>query len=81
VQRLEGEVDARDTPIGRVPAPGTLDVSGLDLDPRQLDLLLTVDCDVWREEAALIPPDYHKFGDRLPRALWEEHAALLERLG
>jgi len=81
VERLEGEAAASDTPIGRVPAPGALDVSGLDLTQAQLDLLLTVDPVVWREEAALIPPDYERFGDRLPEALWAEHSALVERLG
>jgi len=80
VQRLEGEASARDTPIGRVPARGALDVEGLGLAPAQLDLLLSVDPDVWREEAALIAPDYHRFGDRLPPALWEEYRALVDRL-
>ena len=81
VERLEGEAAASDTPIGRVPAPGALDVSGLNLTQAQIDLLLTVDPVVWREEAALIPPDYERFGDRLPGALWDEHRALVERLG
>ncbi len=81
VERLDGEASAVDTPIGRVPAPGALDVSGLGLTDAQLDLLLTVDPVVWRQEAALISPDYELFGDRLPEGLWEEHRALLERLG
>ena len=81
VERLDGEAAAVETPIGRVPAPGALDVSELGLTDAQLDLLLTVDPVVWREEAALIPPDYEQFGERLPAALWDEHRALLERLG
>jgi len=80
VDRLEGHAEATDTPIGRLPAPGSLDVSGLHLSDEQLRLLLTVDPEVWREEAALIPPAYEKFGDRLPKDLWAEYEALLERL-
>jgi len=80
VERLEGEADAVDTPIGRLPAPGALDVSGMSVTAKQMDLLLTVDPEVWREEAALIGPDYEKFGARLPAALWEELAALQDRL-
>jgi phosphoenolpyruvate carboxykinase (GTP) len=80
VERLEGRADATDTPIGRVPTPGSLDTSGLGLSDDQLRLLLTVDPDVWREEAALIPSAYEKFGDRLPKDLWGEYQALLERL-
>ena len=80
VERLEGKADAVDSPIGRLPTPESLDTSGLDLTDEQLELLLSVDPEVWIEEAALIPADYNKFGDRLPAALWAEHAALLERL-
>ena len=80
VERLEGKADAVDSPIGRLPTPESLDTSGLDLTDEQLELLLSVDPEVWIEEAALIPADYNKFGDRLPQALWAEHAALLERL-
>jgi phosphoenolpyruvate carboxykinase (GTP) len=81
VERLEGEADAEATAIGYVPTRASLDVSGLDLGEEALDLLLDVDHDVWAEEAALIPAHYEAFGDRLPAALWEEHAALMQRLG
>ena len=80
VERLEGKAGAVDTPIGRTPDRASLDVSGLSLTDEQLDLLLTVDPEVWKEEAALVAPDYAKFGDRLPETLWEQHRALLERL-
>ncbi len=80
VQRLEGEVDAETTAIGLVPTKAALDVSGLTITDAQIDLLLTVDHEVWAEEAALIAPYYEKFGDRLPNALWEERDALLGRL-
>ena len=42
--------------------------------------MLDVDPDVWKQEAALIPADYAKFGDRLPEALRDQHRALVERL-
>jgi phosphoenolpyruvate carboxykinase (GTP) len=80
VDRLEGDADATDTAIGRLPTPGSLDTSGLDLSDEHLRLLLTVDPEVWREEAALIPPAYEQFGDRLPKDLWSEYEALLARL-
>ena len=79
-ERLEGKAQARPTAIGNLPAKGALDVQGLALSERHLELLTTVDHEVWREEAAQIPPFYEKFGDRMPRALWEEHAALVRRL-
>ena len=55
-------------------------MSGLGLSYGQLELLLTVDADIWREEAGLIPAAYEKFGERLPRELWRQYEALVERL-
>ena len=36
---------------------------------------------MWKEEAALIPAFYDRFGERLPQALWDQFDALMERLG
>jgi phosphoenolpyruvate carboxykinase (GTP) len=79
-ERIDGEAEAVDTPIGRVPSHASLDVSGLDLAPAALDLLLTVDPEIWTQEAALIPEFYDRFGDATPKGLWDEYAALVERL-
>jgi phosphoenolpyruvate carboxykinase (GTP) len=79
-ERLDGEAEALDTPVGRVPTREALDLSGLDLTDGQLDTLLSVDAEVWAEEAALIPDFYGKFGERLPKALWSQHDALTRRL-
>ncbi|WP_292079911.1 MULTISPECIES: phosphoenolpyruvate carboxykinase (GTP) [Brevundimonas] len=79
-ERIDGEAEAVDTAVGRVPSVTALDLSGLDLTPAQLATLLDVDAGVWAEEAALIPDFYRQFGDRLPTALWDQHAALVARL-
>jgi phosphoenolpyruvate carboxykinase (GTP) len=79
-ERIDGEAEAVDTAVGRVPSVAALDLSGLDLTPVQLSILLDVDAGVWAEEAALIPDFYRQFGDRLPTALWDQHTALVARL-
>lgn len=79
--RLDGTAQAADTPIGRVPTKESLDLDGVTIDAAALDTLLSVDPEVWAEEAALIPEFYEKFGDRLPQALWDQHKALTQRLG
>ncbi|MFW6725291.1 phosphoenolpyruvate carboxykinase (GTP) [Streptomyces sp. MAR4 CNY-716] len=81
VERLNGAAEGVETPIGVLPAKGALDVDGLELTDEQLDLLLSVDPAVWREEAALIPAHLETFGDHTPKELWDEYRALVDRLG
>jgi phosphoenolpyruvate carboxykinase (GTP) len=80
VDRLDGRADATVTPIGRVPTPDSLELSGLNLSEDDLRLLLSVNADVWEQEAALVPDHYRSFGARLPDALWKQHAELVHRL-
>jgi phosphoenolpyruvate carboxykinase (GTP) len=79
--RLAGSADATETPIGNVPTRESLDLDGLDLSDDQIELLLTVDHEAWRHEAAQIHPHYERFGDHLPKPLWDELAKLEDRLG
>ncbi|HLI68057.1 MAG TPA: phosphoenolpyruvate carboxykinase (GTP) [Caulobacteraceae bacterium] len=79
-ERLEGVAGARETPIGRLPAEGSLDIDGLDITPERLAALFEVDAGDWLREADLVPPFYETFGARLPAALWDEHHRLVERL-
>jgi len=80
VGRVEGETEAVDTPIGRVPTPESLDLSGLSIAPEKLDELLGVDPDTWREEAGLASADLKKLGDRVPEGIWEQQTRLEDRL-
>ncbi|AZM60329.1 MULTISPECIES: phosphoenolpyruvate carboxykinase (GTP) [unclassified Streptomyces] len=81
VERLEGKAEGVETPIGVLPAKSALDTEGLDLSDADLDFLLTVDKDVWREEAALVPEHLNTFGEHTPRELWDQYRALVQRLG
>ncbi|MGW5236730.1 phosphoenolpyruvate carboxykinase (GTP) [Streptomyces nodosus] len=81
VERLEGRAEGVETPIGILPAEQALDTDGLELSGSDLDFLLTVDKEVWREEAALIPEHLDTFGDHTPKELWDEYRALVQRLG
>jgi phosphoenolpyruvate carboxykinase (GTP) len=79
-QRLDGTAEAVETPIGYLPTRETLDTDGLSIGDRQLDLILSVDVPVWKQEAEGIAADYKALGKRLPAELWDEHAALVQRL-
>jgi phosphoenolpyruvate carboxykinase (GTP) len=80
VERLDGAAAGVDTPIGVVPTREALDTSGLDISDADLDVLLSVDPETWRREAALIPEHFERFGDHLPKELWAEYQTLLDRL-
>ncbi|AFM23094.1 phosphoenolpyruvate carboxykinase (GTP) [Desulfomonile tiedjei] len=71
-ERSNGSSEAIDTPIGRIPAPGALDTSGLDLDPAALEELLKVDILDWVSEVPLIKQHFETFGTRMPQGLWDE---------
>ncbi len=79
-ERVSGGGEAVDTPIGRLPAPGALDVAGLDIAPGALDVLLKVDVEGWLAELPLIKSHYASFGDRLPVGLSKELTELEKRL-
>lgn len=81
VQRLDGQAEGVRTPIGVLPAEGALDTDGLGLSAADLELLLSVDRDIWRQEAALIPAHLETFGEHTPPELWTEYRSLVERLG
>jgi phosphoenolpyruvate carboxykinase (GTP) len=78
--RVDGTVAARTTPIGRVPADGSLDLSGLDVTRDRLEQLLEVNVADWRQEAERSGAFLSRFGRRLPRALANEQRALVDRL-
>jgi phosphoenolpyruvate carboxykinase (GTP) len=80
VRRVEGNAEASDTAVGRVPADGELDLSGLDITDAQLAELFAVNPESWLAEADLTEDYYAKFGDRVPAALREQLTALRTRL-
>ena len=78
---LTGEAEAVSTPIGLLPAPGALDLDGLEIGEADLELLLTVDRQAWKLEADQIPEFFRGFGEHLPARLRELHQELIDRLG
>jgi phosphoenolpyruvate carboxykinase (GTP) len=80
IERLEGTAAAVETPIGLVPAPGSLDIDGLDLTEDQVRQALEFDPEEWRAEIPQIQEWFEKFGEQLPAVLWTELDALRARL-
>jgi phosphoenolpyruvate carboxykinase (GTP) len=81
VERIDGQAEAVETPIGHVPTPDALDTDGLDMSAEDLEQALTVDVEEWKAEIPQITEWFEKFGDDLPAVLWTELDSLKARLG
>jgi phosphoenolpyruvate carboxykinase (GTP) len=78
--RVHGEVGAAETPIGHLPHPSGIDVTGLDVTPDTLRELLTVNRKEWLEVIAGQKEYLQKYGDRMPKEIWQQCEALEKRL-
>ena len=81
VERLEGQAEAVETPVGLVPTPSAIDTTGLDMSEEQVAKALAVNVEEWRDtELPLIEEWFAKFGNTLPTQLADELATLKARL-
>jgi phosphoenolpyruvate carboxykinase (GTP) len=78
-RRLEGDGEAVDTPIGRLPADGAIDTTGLDIPAEDMADLMRVDEEQWRAQLPQFREHYATFA-RLPEELAGQLDALEERL-
>jgi phosphoenolpyruvate carboxykinase (GTP) len=80
VERIRGQAEARETPIGYVPTAGALNLDGLDLSHEKVEALLRVDREDWEREWADQGTFFQRFGSHLPDAIRAQHDALKSRL-
>ena len=81
LERCEGNGKAAETPIGRVPSQGALDISGLNLSTSALNELLNVRAEEWEGELNGHKAFFEIFKERFPKELWQEYHSLRDRLG
>jgi phosphoenolpyruvate carboxykinase (GTP) len=80
VERCAGKAEARETPIGLVPAEGALHVEGLDLSSDALAELLAVEPEAWQAQLPQVHEHFAEFGADLPDELRAQLGALEQRL-
>ncbi|MCC5869677.1 MAG: phosphoenolpyruvate carboxykinase (GTP) [Gammaproteobacteria bacterium] len=80
IDRCEGRIEARDTPIGLLPHPGDLDTDGLAVEDDTLEALLSVDSSAWQQEMTEIGKYLESFGERVPAELKARQEEVLKRL-
>ena len=83
LDRCKGDGQATKTAIGYVPAPGALDLRGLeeDVTPPVLEELFRIDKDDWKAELESQKEFFAKFGDHCPKEIWNQYEATAQRVG
>ncbi len=80
LERCRGNAAADETPIGYLPAKGSLNVSGLDLDDATLKRLTEVEPAPWLKELDEIEAYLQEFGDRLPAEITDQVEQVRQQL-
>jgi len=78
--RVEGKVEARETPIGFMPIDGDLTLDGLDVTAEDWAELMKVDTDLFKATLADAKEYLAKLGNKMPVKLTEQLNALEARL-
>ncbi len=81
LDRVRGTAAARETAIGLVPTPESLDLAGLDLAPDTVNQLLEVNPQEWHQDWHHLGTFLEPFGDHLPPAIRAQYLAFGQRLG
>ncbi|MGH2771590.1 MAG: phosphoenolpyruvate carboxykinase (GTP) [Actinomycetota bacterium] len=79
--RVTGKAEGVETPLGLVPAAGSLNTEGLDVAEADLKTLTSVEPEDWKQEIGSIEEHFQNLGERLPAVLWTELDDLRNRLG
>jgi phosphoenolpyruvate carboxykinase (GTP) len=80
IERCKGAGDAEETAIGYVPKVGALNGGDLKVSKSDLNQLVAVDRDGWKNNLRSQGEYFDTFGDHLPAGIKEEHRALASRL-
>ncbi len=80
VGRCAGTAGADKTAIGYLPRVEDLDLTGLEIDPADMEEVLRVDKDAWLQESEQIEENFKSYGERMPQELFDELEALKKRL-
>ncbi|MBF0533184.1 MAG: phosphoenolpyruvate carboxykinase (GTP) [Candidatus Omnitrophica bacterium] len=81
LDRVDGKISARKTPLGYVPHLSDFDMSGLNLSSEQMQALFAVNPQEWPEELSDIEKYLNQFGPRLPQQIKAEYAKLVQQMG
>lgn len=80
IRRVAGDVAGQELAIGFVPAPGEMNLDGLNMTDADMAELFDVDAASWRDECDLTEAFFEQFDHRVPKRLRDELEQLRIRL-
>ncbi len=72
LQLKAGEVTGRQTPVGIIPTAEELNLDGVDISDKDLETILSIDNERWRQEMGFREEHLKQF-DNMPEEIWEAH--------
>jgi phosphoenolpyruvate carboxykinase (GTP) len=79
MQLKNGEVTGRQTAVGIIPTEEELDLEGCEVDAQDLETILSIDVERWRQEMDFREAHLKQF-ERLPREIWDAHERVAKAL-
>jgi phosphoenolpyruvate carboxykinase (GTP) len=81
LERCDGIGKGKETPIGIVPTPDTIDRKGLNISDEALKTLFEVEPGDWAEASVDQATFFKSLGTRVPREMFDEQRRLADALG
>lgn len=81
LERVDGQIPAKDSPIGLLPTEYGLNTDGLGLTEEAIAELFAIDPESWRAELNSTEEFFDSFGGRVPTAITAQLEVLRARLG
>ena len=78
--RCNNEDIAIDSPIGKIPKPGAINIEGLKVSEQDMEKAMKIDKKEWETEIIRTEKFYEIFGSHLPKELREELQTIKDNL-
>ena len=80
-ERVDGRGKGKETPIGIVPTPDAIDLTGLSISRDAMETLVAVEPGDWAEASADQATFFKSLGSRVPHEMFDEQKRLADALG
>lgn len=81
VERCGNGAEAVETPIGYLPTPDSINLDGIDFTRQDLEKVLSIEKNLWKEEIEGADKYFSTFGEHFPKELTAEQNSLKKRFG